>query len=152
MNSSVSIEEHMRSKSRTITTMNMLKFFVRMVSEPHKEVFVNVESEGVLIWDHEEKIHFYLSCLVLFGFYWSLSDWFYYDRDHELVSWNGVLRVFWIDLSTNWIKFMGEIVNCILFLMMCIVIAVPLTVFIVLRLILCPCFFGYNNSGLLICN
>lgn len=167
MNSSVSIEEHLRSKSRTITAVNMLKFFMRMVMvqnamailmqifvlEPHPIVFMhmNDDDDGV-IWNHEQNINLYLSCTVLFGFYWSLSDWFYYDRDHELVSWNGVFKVFGIDLVTNWIKFIGEIGNCVLFLLGCALIAVPLTVFIALRLILCPCFFGYNREGILCCN
>ena len=168
LNSTVSIDEHLRSKSRTITPTNILKFYLRMVLIPNviaiilhiilfdepDQFFMNIKTFGIDgdDWNHNEHLNLYINFGVLFGFYWSLSDWFYFDRDNILCKWNDVYYVFLIDLTTNWIKFIYEIFNFIIFLILCILIFLPLTIFVILRILICPCFFGYNNSGCLFCN
>merc|ERR1712003_24725 len=70
MNSSVSIDEHLRCKSRTITAVNRLKFFLRMVLVQNvvailmqlvffESMFINIRSDAV-VWDdwyHEDHVN-----------------------------------------------------------------------------------------------
>ena len=159
MNTSISIDEHLKCKSRSITAVNLIKFYLRMVIVPNAiaimlQFILFDEYENILNGgdDYEEDIHLYVSVVVLFGSFWSLSDWFYYDRQNVLVSWRDVFNVFMIDLLTNWIKFVYEIFNFFIFLFLCILVVVPLTLFVLLRTVFCPCLFGYGNSGFLLCN
>lgn len=168
INSSISIDEHLRTKSRTITAINMLKFYLRMVVIPnvfaifmhiflfddHEQFFLDIKTNtsNGNNWLQDEHINLYINIVVLIGFYWSLSDWFYFDRDNILCSWKDVYYVFIIDLLTNWMKFIYEITNFVLFFILCILLFIPLTIFILLRILICPCFFGYNNTGCLFCN
>eukprot|EP01083_Nonionella_stella_P028312 77969_1 len=149
LNSSVSIEEHLRSQSRNVTSLNLVKFYLRMVVVPNT-VAILVE---ILLFDEENAyLSLSLDICVLFAFYWSLSDWFYFDKENVLVSWRDVYVVVMIDAATNWIKYVTEIINYLLFLVLCIAIAVPFTIFVLLRIVFCPYLFGYNNTGCLMCN
>jgi len=165
LNTSISIQEHLRSEMRSIHSMNMMKFSLRQVMVPNvvatalQLFLLNTHSPFALNMDEShvhdsslQTINVYVQSAVLFGFYWSLSDWFYYERDIVLVSRSDIFHVFCIDLCSNWIKFLYEILQFVGFLALCILSIVPLTVFVLLRLLFCRCWFGYNNQGCLLCN
>merc|ERR1712176_598205 len=114
------------------------------------EIVLDGEVDDVRSFD--EHIYFYLNLVVGVALFWSLSDWFFFDKDNVLVSWRDVLNVLFIDLMTNGIKFIYEMFNFVIFLALCALVFAPLTLFVLLRTILCPCLFGYGNSGSLFCN
>ena len=73
---------------------------------------------------------------MVFVLYFMVSDWFYFDGEIVLCQFKDYMVVIFVDLFTNWIKLVSEIINFISFLILIILLFIPIHLYIILAMLL----------------